>query len=230
MTSSGSCCVVSPSRIPVERNFAAYQIDVTGTDGNGYIADWMVDKAGVLFRNNVAYRNMGAGFNVTESPNCVFLNNTMVENGYKAVNPRNGAGIKLSRENARGQTVVNNIFYNNAAAGIKGDGTIRCQKLIDHNLYFSASNAPFIWDAYQFDRAAYRTIEEIREQTTWEENGLAADPQFVSSKLENFRLKTDSPAVDAGRNVAEVADDFDGHPRAQGGKHDRGAFEFRSSD
>jgi parallel beta-helix repeat protein len=94
----------------VEGNLISYQIDLTGVDGNGFIAD-IIEGHRVISRNNIAYRNMGAGINFTKSPNCIIANNSLVENGYQqTVRPNNGSGIKLSRDQDIGYTIVNNIF------------------------------------------------------------------------------------------------------------------------
>ncbi|MCP3915429.1 MAG: hypothetical protein GY711_07735 [bacterium] len=70
----------SGSGIVVDGNFSAYQHDLTEIDGNGFIADLMEDGGSVLFRNNVAWRNAGAGLNFTESPGCVVVGNVFSRN------------------------------------------------------------------------------------------------------------------------------------------------------
>lgn len=50
------------------------------------------------------------------------------------------------------------------------------------------------------------------------------DPQFEDYKNWNYRLKAESPAVNRGRDIAEVQDDLDAKPR-QAGKYDIGCYE-----
>ena len=155
----------------VDSNFAAYQIDLTGNDGNGYIADLMKEGAGVLFRNNIAFRNMGSGIRMVASPNCVIVNNSLIENGHNSDDLRTGAGINFSRGKDRNHTIVNNIFCNNKSAGIQTFKLIDRQKRINHNLYFASNGTPFIWDGYQVGDRAYNTLDEIRQNTRWEKKG-----------------------------------------------------------
>ena len=213
----------------VEGNFAAYQVDLTGNDGNGYIADVMSNGAGVLYRNNIAFRNMGAGLNTTKSPHCIIVNNTFIENGHNSYDPGDGAGIQLSRQQDINQTIVNNLFYNNKAAGILSDRSIHSQNLIDYNLYYAPNGAPLIWDGSQLSERAYTTAEEIRQNSPWEKNGKIGDPKFRDLDNQDFRLQPHSPAIDAGQIRSEVVADFDGRPRPQGAKYDIGAFEFTAS-
>lgn len=210
-----------------ESNFAAYQVDLTGNDGNGFIVDLMRDGGVVLLRNNIAYRNMGSGIRTTESPGTLILNNTLVENGYNAVNPRGGSGVGLARDQDIDNVIINNIFYNNPAGGIKTYRIIDQQRAIEHNLYYSDSGAPFIWDGYEFDERVYPSLDSVRANTPWEEYGVASDPLFENMAELNFRPMTNSRAIDRGRRMILVPGDVDGTTRPQGSAFDIGAFEIR---
>ncbi len=223
----------------VEQNFAAYQIDLTTYDGNGFFADLMRDGAGVLFRNNIAYRNMGSGLRTYLSPNCVIVNNTFVANGFNNADLYSGAGLRLANEIDVNQTIVNNIFFNNRLAGIRSFDSMDRQRWIDHNLYFALNGTPFIWDGYDFDERAYYTLAEIRQNTTWEQNGQEGNPLFRNINALDFRLMLLSPAIDTGQSLPfllnpaltnnipapVVVDDFDGMQRPRGAHYDIGAFE-----
>ena len=231
--------------IIVERNYAAHQVDLTYGDGNGYIADLMLDDSGILYRNNIAYRNMGSGLRMVETPNCVVVNNTFVQNGWNQVDPRDGAGIQLSRESDVGTVIVNNLFYDNLTAGIRSEETIHLQERIDHNLYGSGSlaaslwdrresAAPLIWDAYEFGVRSWHSIDEIMMETGWESGGLFADPGLRSLAARDgfwpdytgvdFRLLADSPAIGTGVPLPVVFDDFGGESRPAGERVDIGAW------
>jgi hypothetical protein len=60
---------------------------------------------------------------------------------------------------------------------------------------------------------------------------LTSDPLFVSSSTENFSLRTQSPAIDAGdpNSATDLFGTVDlaGNPRIQGGRVDIGAYEVR---
>ena len=161
----------SSTGIVVDNNFAAYQVDLTGFDGNGIIIDLMLDGAGVVVKNNICYRNMGSGIRTVESPNCVIEKNTLSLNGYQAVNSRAGAGVFLARDSDVNQTVTDNLFFLNYHAGIKSFFTLGGQKEIDRNSYRSFANVPLIWDGWLPEENSYFSIPEIQSETGFEANG-----------------------------------------------------------
>jgi len=230
MTNPGSSAFNVHSSGPgnvFDSNFAAYQVDLTGNDGNGFIVDLMLDEASVLLRNNIAYRNMGSGIRTTESPNALIINNTLAENGYRAVNPRGGSGVGLSRDQDINNVIINNIFYKNPAGGIKSYRIIDQQRAIEQNLYYSDNGTPLIWDGYEFDERVYPSLNSIRTNTPWERYGVEADPLFENIEDENFRPVSTSRAIDRGRKMVLVEKDADGNARPQGRWYDIGAFEIR---
>ena len=53
------------------------------------------------------------------------------------------------------------------------------------------------------------------------------DPLFISAASGDFRLRPDSPCINAGSNELVVGEtDLAGNPRISGGTVDMGAFEF----
>lgn len=64
-------------------------------------------------------------------------------------------------------------------------------------------------------------LATFRAWTGREANGIQKAPRFVDPASRNYRLRTDSPAVDSGRHVAGVTDGF------AGTAPDRGAIERR---
>jgi hypothetical protein len=210
----------------VEGNLATEQVDTTGGDGNGIIVDLMNDGAGVVVRNNIAYRNVGAGLNTTSSPNCVIANNAFVENGFGASQDRRGAGIKLSRDDDLRQTIINNIFCDNRIAGILTDNTLDRQTLLDHNLYYSAANKSFVWDSDEPAERQYGTVAEIWKHTHWERHAVSGNPRFVDPEQLDFRLLPSSPAVDAGMETKHVLMDFNAVKRPLGAGYEIGPWEF----
>jgi len=74
---------------------------------------------------------------------------------------------------------------------------------------------------------------ELRNDTDWKRgNNLylasVADAKFVNPTLNDYRLATGSPAINAGFNVSTfgVTNDFDGKARPSGAAYDVGAFEL----
>ena len=65
------------------------------------------------------------------------------------------------------------------------------------------------------------------EDIDWDNCGnLDADPVFVDADNHDFRPHPDSPAIDAGKLLAEVTDDIYGTARPQGQGYDIGAYEL----
>jgi hypothetical protein len=62
---------------------------------------------------------------------------------------------------------------------------------------------------------------------TLDHNLTTGDPRYVNPTAADFHLRADSPAIDAGSNVAAPSTDADGVPRPQGAGVDIGAYEYR---
>jgi hypothetical protein len=201
----------SRTGIVVEGNLAAYQIDLTGIDGNGVIIDLMQDGAAVTVRDNRVWRNAGAGLNTTQSPHALIYHNAFVENGFKSKG-RRGAGIHLARKEDIQQTIVNNIFAHNRVAGILGYHSVAKQRRIDHNLYFCTGGQPLIWDGWEDDERSYRSLDAVRQNTPWERHGIMADPRFRDIEHADFRLRSDSPAIGTAGTVPKSGQAGEGVP------------------
>jgi hypothetical protein len=77
----------------------------------------------------------------------------------------------------------------------------------------------------------YKTTHLVTEDrgvgTTWSNNLIDIDPRFVDRAAGNFRLESNSPAINQGATLPEVETDILGVPRPQEKRHDIGAYEFR---
>jgi hypothetical protein len=155
----------------VEGNEIVGQIDLTEVDGNGIILDLLPQGVTATVRYNWINRNMGSGLNTTDSPNNEIYGNAFLYNGYAGTNRRNGAGIKLSRDEDIGQTIQFNLFFFNRTAGILSYRIMDRQRRINRNSYFYLTT-PLIWDGFADNERAYHTINEVRASTGWETNGM----------------------------------------------------------
>jgi Right handed beta helix region/Protein of unknown function (DUF1565) len=155
----------------VEGNVAAMQIDPTEVDGNGIILDLIKEGEPAIIRWNVSVANMGSGLNTTASPNARIYGNLFIANGLGGSEPRNGAGIKLSRDEDIGHSIQLNLFALNRSAGVLGYHTIEKQRALNRNVYLSRT-APIVWDGYNKNERAYRELKTLRSATKWELNGI----------------------------------------------------------
>jgi hypothetical protein len=57
-------------------------------------------------------------------------------------------------------------------------------------------------------------------------NLLNRNPGFVNPNVNDFHLAAGSPAIDAGKPVANLATDIEGKVRPRGGAFDLGAYEY----
>ena len=54
---------------------------------------------------------------------------------------------------------------------------------------------------------------------------LAADPMFIAPASGDYRVESDSPAIDKGTTRNAPSTDVDGLPRRNSGRYDVGAYE-----
>jgi len=183
------------------------------SDGNGIIIDVNQypygAKAGegqpyggrTLVENNVCFNNGGSGIHSFLADHVDIINNTAYHNGTVVGYP------DIFTNQCKDVNIINNIMY--AREG--GDCNSRprsATEVYSNNLYFNG---------------------KVGFQGS---NDMIADPQFMNLSTDlataNFKLKKTSPAVDQGSNLKGQfsAADIVGTPRPQGGKPDRGAYEF----
>jgi hypothetical protein len=128
--------------------------------------------------------------------NNTIYNNALTETAY--------GNIHFSSD-CPGWVVKNNIAF--AVAGY----AFRCvhsggfQGTHDYNLYWKSSGN--IVD----DMGTYYTAAQI---SSWEANGIAEDPDFVSTSAgsEDFHLQASSPAIDTAEEVG-LTTDYDDNPK-----------------
>lgn len=152
---------------------------------SGVIA--FVNSSSPAIENNVFHDNPCRAINLTlpEGNTPIVINNTMV---------RNSVGVRVDgRVPSAGEIVRNNIVVDNGV-GLEVD--FGSGPTWDHNLVFGNT----------------QNYQGIADQTGTNGN-LSADPLFVNSGANNFRLLPGSPAIGAGSAVDAPSVDFNGTPR-----------------
>jgi parallel beta-helix repeat protein len=180
--------------------------DIADNDGFALASEEGGVLEDVRVYNNIAYNNGLSGIVLSEagnSPthpvrNITIINNTFANNGSNVW----GGGISIENPDVSNLVIRNNICSQNRWFQIQNEVAVQ-QLTIDHNLIHGTKG-----DA-ENDGA------DARE----------GDPLFVNAGGGNFRLRSGSPAIDAGSADNAPFDDFDGVGRPQGAGYDIGAFE-----
>ncbi|MEP7308708.1 MAG: right-handed parallel beta-helix repeat-containing protein [Acidobacteriota bacterium] len=110
-----------------------------------------------------------------------------------------------------GHSVYNNTVYGNTGWGIvTGWGASSNGSVIRNNISYGNSLGNY---------ANYGV-------GTFQSNNLFTDPRFANAGGADFRLRSDSPAIDQGAFLDTVPFDMAGVARPQGNGYDIGAYEF----
>jgi hypothetical protein len=143
------------------------------------------------------------GVSGTIVQNIQVLNNTFVRT--------NQGHADVTAIYADGVVVKNNIFYHQSASTYpyyKSHEEVTNMD-VGNNLMYTANGTP-AGSPYPND--------------LWQIN-----PEFVDYENHDYRLRPESPAIDAGISFPGVEVDFDGNVRPQGPAYDIGAFEYTGS-
>lgn len=165
--------------------------------------------------NNIVYHTLSNGLEignwgvpgvpVRPIRNVTFINNTVYDNGS------DGWGGGFFNENPDVQNVVvrNNIFSQNLLWQMANESAANLT--VDHNLIYGSQ-------AYAY---AINGTDDVQ-----------GNPLFANASGANFRLQSNSPAIDSGSPIGAPNRDFEGTSRPQDGNadyiaaYDIGAYEY----
>jgi hypothetical protein len=185
------------------------------TDGNGIIVDDSrntqnkstlgVYKGRTLIENNIVFENGARGLHVYSSDHVDVVNNTSYHNSFQPETPE-GEASTIEASDVR---VFNNILVPRSdrvsITRYSVVSTERATQVFERNLVFGGLG---------FDADITKNL-------------IGVDPKFVDLAIKDFRLQTDSPAIDAGDSSLSAKDDFEGKVRPLGAGIDLGAYEVR---
>lgn len=189
--------------------------------GSGINCDGLSDS---VIRNNLLYANHASGISLYAidaaagaSRNQV-LHNTIIQasNGRWCLNIPPSDGVA----SPTGNVAKNNIFIH---PGTRGSITTYSAAALqsDYNIVVNRFS--------QDDGNTFITLSAW-QTTGQDQHSIVSTPEalFVDAANNNYRLKTGSPALNAGTNV-NLAEDADGVPRPQGSAADIGCYETAAS-
>lgn len=192
-----------------------------------------------LFDGNDIYDNAGFGLRIYSvsgpASDNVALNNRFWGNGWMPQDHplQTGAhgrvGIVIGG-GAAGNTVINNLFWENYRGihlmGSAGPGT----RIYNNTFYKNDVTGLMIENPncevknnISFGNGGGDVVVTAAVTSN---NLLGVEPGFVNVSKADFRLKSDSPAVDGGVTLSDVKTDFVGTARPQGDHYDVGAYEY----
>ncbi|MHC4714273.1 MAG: putative Ig domain-containing protein, partial [Planctomycetota bacterium] len=211
--------------------------------GDGIMSNWLVElntcydnpATGIncdgvedsTMRNNLLYHNNSKGFSIygidgaVSSRNDRILNNTVVMptdgSGYYAITVTDDAGPPT------GNKIFNNILYHYSTASNRGS---ICMATSGETGF--ESNYNVVMEYFGLDDNA-----QILTFAQWQARGYDLDSiqatdtaLFVNPTGDDFHLKSDSPAKDAGTTLVDVTEDIEGNSRPQGSAYDIGCYEY----
>lgn len=195
--------------------------------GNQYHGAYIAGTAFTFVNNsihsNAAYGIQVAGYPyVPDDPNSPPGPEYMGASGFLIANnvfafQQNRSGVVVWQPDAKDNTIVNNVFFENSQHGPHGGGTngidfyyCGAGNVVANNLYYGSGSAV----ADTADGASHVESAAVLD-----------DPLFVDAASWDFHLLPDSPAIDAA--TAEGAPDHDAecNARPSGRGYDIGAFE-----
>jgi hypothetical protein len=190
------------SNTTLEQNQCDNAAQARSVDEGG--TGFTIDHAGpgILVRNNVI--KAFADVFISNSDDVSILNNTIVSDTtlntqYYPV----GAEV----DNSTNIVIENNIFFDQPGQVIyvKNSGVVG-----ETNIVYRDDGIPPVTSK------TYNPINDL-----WNVN-----PLFVNPAANDYHLQSQSPAIDAGLELKNVPNDYEGHPRPAGQGLDIGAYEF----
>jgi hypothetical protein len=158
----------------------------------------------VTLTNNVVVLNARSGIVAINFGDVRIVNNTVAQNTLLGIDL---FAWPITPTIPITATILNNIVANNGDCGINGFNGVNLT--IDYN------------DVYN-NALTYCGLASPPSGS----NNISANPLFVGSDTEDYRLNANSPAIDAGTSIDAPAYDRDGVARPQGSGIDMGAYEF----
>jgi hypothetical protein len=191
-----------------------------------------------LVEKSSIYRNAGFGVHVYNGSSGQSANNNIIRNNKTYENARvgdRGAGIILT--SGSGNMAYNNLVWGNNGGIIVNFSTVSNTKVFNNVVYTNGSYGIYIGSGstntkvqnnivYQNSGPA---ISNKGSGTLLSNNLIDIDPKFVNAAAADFRLKAGSPAINTGVTLSDVAKDYAGVSRPQGGSYDIGGYEYTGS-
>jgi len=156
---------------------------------------------GYTVSHNITYRDSWGGIMLQGGKDNKVFNNIFIDGGYQQVTVVNFA------DNSTGQEFTRNIVCWSGQGNLFSVGKIN-KKVIrcDRNLYFHAGGRDMDimwfgrWDSNNWSEADFADWQKAG----FDRNSIVANPLFVSPEMDNYRLKSNSPAFRLGFEPIDI--------------------------
>lgn len=196
-----------------------------------------------LFQGNKIYNNPGGGIHAYPGPisNLIIRGNAVYNNN--SMSNSNVGGILvwgIPSSIIYNTQIYNNLVYRNATASTAGaasgidvgpytsgtkvwNNTTYGNKLYGVRIHNSTTKSTVVQNniAYGNGKGDYFNGGSGTSYT----NNLTTDPKFVNASINNFQIRSDSPAANKGLRVSSVPNDYRNVPRPRGTTYDIGGYE-----
>jgi hypothetical protein len=217
-TGSGGAGIVNASYTASNGDIIGNVVHDIGVPGkcNGVQGIYSSNLGGKIY-NNIVYKVSAFGIHLWHAASGVIIaNNTVFANGSSGMGGGivTGSGDSPGGMQLKNTKVINNIVYNNPGVSIKqycysGVNCIGTGNVTSNNLVYGNGSG-------------------ISLKTGTATGTITADPLFVSYQSNgtgNYRLRSNSPAVNKGTASSAPTNDMDNVARPRGGAYDIGAYE-----
>jgi parallel beta-helix repeat protein len=196
------------------------------SDGNGIIVDdsrntqnespYGIYTGKTLLANNIVHDNWGRGLHVFESDNVNIINNTAFSNSYGPTIPQGQISV-INADNVR--------VYNNIAVPYQYRSGFTNKSYTPGKL--NNSNVTFDYNLSFGGTGFFDSDPGVSDPIATRNNLVGVNPQFVNEGARNFKLQTNSPAIDKGTSSYAPKNDIEKSLRPRGAGVDIGAYEIR---
>lgn len=196
-----------------------------------------------LIQGNKIYNNPGGGIQAYPGPisNLIIRGNDIHNNNTMSNSPVGGILVWGNSSNIIYNTqIYNNLVYRNATASTAGsasgiligpytsgtkvlNNTSYGNRLYGIQVHSSTAKSTIVQNniAYGNGNGNYYNGGSGTTYT----NNITTDPKFVNASINNFQIRSDSPAANKGLRVSSVPNDYRNASRPKGTTHDIGGYE-----
>ena len=180
-----------------------------------------IGKSSVTFNANLIANNTASSAILVTSPAKVRITNNIIF--WDILGNKNYSAIVDYYEAGEITEVINNTIVN-AGRGITGN--FNPKMIITNNIFYGCYEGINVTGEHNLSGTNNLFYGNTINTFLLDNPITDQDPLFKNAAMQNYHLKEDSPAIDAGAVVA-LTDDFDGDERPLDGGYDIGADEFK---